>query len=172
MTSVFANYGIKFKFVGMENANVIDEYITPNTKMIWLETPTNPMLNIYDIEAICRKAPEGVIVVVDNTFASPYLQNPIDLGADLVLHSATKYLGGHSDVVHGAVISKDQDLADKLRYIQNAVGAVPGPQDCFLILRGIKNASPKSATILRKCEKDCRFPQAPSQGRKSILPRF
>jgi cystathionine gamma-lyase len=104
-----------------------------------LKHPPNPLLNIVDIKAICQIAKQrNILVCVDNTFASPYLQNPLDLGADLVLHSATKYLGGHSDVVHGAVITKDKTLAERLYFIQNASGAVPGPMDCFLILRGIK----------------------------------
>jgi cystathionine beta-lyase/cystathionine gamma-synthase len=107
--------------------------------MLWIETPTNPMLNVVDIQALCAIAREkGILSCVDNTFASPYLQNPLDLGADIVVHSATKYIGGHSDVVHGAVVINDEAIAEKLRFLQNAVGAVPGPQDCFLILRGIK----------------------------------
>lgn len=139
MTKIFGNYGIKFSFVGLESARSIVDHITNRTRMIWIETPTNPMLNIIDIQEVCDAVKENdLMVVVDNTFASPYLQNPIDLGADVVLHSATKYLGGHSDVVHGAVIVNTQELADKLHFIQNAVGAVPGPQDCFLVLRGIK----------------------------------
>ena len=139
MTKVFANYGIKFQFVGMESAQNIEQYITANTKMIWIETPTNPLLNVIDIAAcadISKK--HGLTLVCDNTFASPYLQNPLDLGADIVLHSATKYLGGHSDVVHGALIMNDTDLEQRLRFIQNSCGAVPGPHDCWLILRGIK----------------------------------
>lgn len=139
MTKVFARYGVKFQFAGIGNTQTLESLITPNTRMIWVETPTNPMLNIIDIEAVCNLVKgKNIIVCVDNTFASPYLQNPLDLGADLVLHSATKYLGGHSDVIHGAVITKSEDLAAQLRFLQNAVGAVPGPQDCFLVLRGIK----------------------------------
>jgi len=139
MTKVFARYGVKFQFAGIGDTKTLESLITPKTKMIWVETPTNPMLNIIDIEAVCTLVKgRGIIVCVDNTFASPYLQNPLDLGADLVLHSATKYLGGHSDVIHGAVITKNEDLASQLRFLQNAVGAVPGPQDCFLVLRGIK----------------------------------
>lgn len=150
MTKVFGKYGIKFKFVGLDSAASIVDQITENTKMVWIETPTNPMLNIVDIQAVCD-ALEGkdLNVVVDNTFASPYLQNPIDLGADIVIHSATKYLGGHSDVVHGAVIVNSQALADQLHFFQNAVGAVPGPQDCFLVLRGIKTLHLR---VQRACE--------------------
>jgi cystathionine beta-lyase len=150
MTKIFSNYGINFNFVGMDSADSITEHITDKTKLIWIETPTNPMLNIIDIQAVCEAANGyDLNVVVDNTFASPYLQNPLDLGADLVIHSATKYLAGHSDVVHGAVIVKTQELADQLHFIQNAVGAVPGPQDCFLVLRGIKTLHLR---VQRACE--------------------
>jgi cystathionine beta-lyase/cystathionine gamma-synthase len=118
--------------------------------LIWIETPTNPMLNIVDIAAVCATARQhGILTCVDNTFASPYLQNPLDLGADIVLHSATKYIGGHSDVVHGCLIVKNTDLAARLRFLQNACGAVPGPQDCFLILRGIKTLHLR---VQRACE--------------------
>ncbi len=138
-TKVFANYGIKFHFIDMGNAENIRQYINGNTKMIWTETPTNPLLNIVDIAACGKIAKEkNLLLVVDNTFASPYLQNPLDDGADIILHSATKYLGGHSDVVHGALIVNDAALEEKLRFIQNSCGAVPGPHDCWLVLRGIK----------------------------------
>ena len=150
MTKVFGKYGINFKYIPMDEPETIDHHITPNTKMVWIETPTNPMLNIIDIKAVCDSLNgKEIITVVDNTFASPYLQNPIDLGADLVLHSATKYLGGHSDVVHGVVIAAHKNHADELRFIQNAVGAVPGPQDCFLVLRGIKTLHVR---VQRACE--------------------
>ena len=149
-TKVFARFGMKFHFADMTTAENIIPLINTNTKMIWVETPTNPMLNIVDIEAICKIAKQHqILVCVDNTFASPYLQNPLDLGADIVIHSATKYLGGHSDVVHGAVIVKDKNLADQLYFLQNATGAVPGPQDCFLILRGIKTLHLR---VQRSCE--------------------
>lgn len=139
MTKVFGKYGIHFKFVGMDNPEDIQQHLTPKTRMLWIETPTNPMLNIVDIRAICDQVKDrDMIVVVDNTFASPYLQNPLDLGANIVVHSATKYLGGHSDVIHGVVVTNDENLGSQIRFLQNAVGAVPGPQDCFLILRGIK----------------------------------
>ncbi len=138
-TKVFAPYGIQFKFVSMADATSVAAHITPNTKMIWTETPTNPLLNIIDIETVSSIAKKhNVLCVVDNTFASPYLQNPLALGADIVVHSATKYLGGHSDVVHGAVILNDTALEERLRFIQNSCGAVPGPHDCWLVLRGIK----------------------------------
>lgn len=139
MQTIYAKYGLKFHFVGMDDTTALESMINSNTKMIWVETPTNPMLNIVDIEAVCNVARKHEIkVVVDNTFASPFLQTPLDLGADMVIHSATKYLGGHSDVVLGAVIVNSQEDADGLHFVQNASGAIPGPQDCFLILRGIK----------------------------------
>lgn len=138
-TKIFSKYGIKFHFVGMENISDIEKHINNNTKLIWLETPTNPMMNIIDIKgaaAIAKK--HKILLAVDNTFATPYLQNPLDFGADIIMHSVTKYLGGHSDVVMGALVVKDQKLNDDLAFIQNSSGATPGPQDCFLVLRGIK----------------------------------
>ena len=139
LTKVHATFGIKIRFVGMNNLSAFEKEIRPETKLIWIETPTNPMLNIVDIQAICEVASKkGILTCVDNTFASPYIQNPLDLGADFVLHSATKYIGGHSDVVHGAIITNNESYAQRLKFLQNAVGAVPGPQDCFLLLRGIK----------------------------------
>lgn len=149
-TKIFALYGIKFHFIDMADAENIRGYINDKTKMIWTETPTNPLLNIIDIEA-CGKIAKAhkLLLVVDNTFASPYLQNPLDWGADIVLHSATKYLGGHSDVVHGALIMNDAGLEERLRFIQNSCGAVPGPQDCFLVLRGIKTLHVR---MQRHCE--------------------
>lgn len=138
-TKIFEPLGIKFHFTGMTDLSAVERLINTNTKLIWVETPTNPMCNIIDIKgmaAISKSA--GALLCVDNTFASPYLQTPLDLGADLVMHSATKYLGGHSDVVLGALIVKDDELAERLRFIQNASGGVPGPMDSFLVLRGIK----------------------------------
>jgi len=136
---IFERFGMKFHFIPMQGTVEIEEKINKNTKMLWLETPTNPMLNIIDIKEICKLAKaHNLLVCVDNTFASPYLQNPLDLGADIVLHSATKYIGGHSDVIHGAVICNDEEIAKQLYFLQNGTGAVPGPQDCFLVLRGIK----------------------------------
>lgn len=149
-TKVFANYGIKFHFIDMSRTENIRQYVNANTKMIWAETPTNPLLNIIDIEGCSKIAKEHkLILVVDNTFASPYLQNPLDWGADIVLHSATKYLGGHSDVVHGALIMNDANLEEKLRFIQNSCGAVPGPHDVWLVLRGIKTLHVR---MQRHCE--------------------
>lgn len=136
---VFKRFGIDYTMVDMSNAETVKSAIRPNTKMIWIETPTNPMLKIVDIEKIASLGRANkAIVVVDNTFASPFLQNPLSLGADAVLHSSTKYIGGHSDVVGGVVIVNDSDLNDRLRFLQNAVGAVPGPWDCFLLLRSTK----------------------------------
>lgn len=147
---IYEKFGIHGRFMDMTQTADIVSYITPSTRLIWLETPTNPMLNIIDIEAVCNMAKQkGILVCVDNTFASPYLQNPLDLGADIVLHSATKYLAGHSDVILGAIITRSQELADQLHFIQNASGAVPGPQDCFLALRGIKTLHLR---VQRACE--------------------
>ena len=150
MTKIFVNYGIKFRFIDMTNAENIRGYINGNTKMIWAETPTNPMLNIVDIAACAAISKEHkLLLVVDNTFATPYLQNPLDLGADIVLHSATKYLGGHSDVVLGALIVSDDNLQERLAFIQNSCGAVPGPHDSWLVLRGIKTLHVR---MQRHCE--------------------
>lgn len=136
---IYEKFGIKGHFISMDDPKEVEKHINPNTKLLWIETPTNPMLNIVDIKKICTLAKKhGVMTCVDNTFASPYLQNPLDLGADMVLHSATKYIGGHSDVVLGAVITNKPELGEQLHFIQNASGAIPGPQDCFLTLRGIK----------------------------------
>lgn len=138
-TRVFENFGIKFHFVDMTDPSVIKKYINDSTKLLWIETPTNPMMNIIDIKAVAAIAKEeGLLLAVDNTFASPYLQLPLILGADIVMHSATKYLSGHSDVILGAIIVKDTQLANQLYFIQKATGAIPGPHDCFLTLRGIK----------------------------------
>lgn len=149
-TKIYQNFGIKFHFVCMDKASSIEAYINKNTKLIWVETPTNPMMNIIDIKAssiIAKKY--DILLAVDNTFATPYLQQPLDLGADIVMHSATKYLGGHSDVVMGGLIVNDKNLADKLYFIQNASGAICGPQDSFLVLRGIKTLHVR---MQRHCE--------------------
>ena len=149
-TKVFEGFGIKFHFIGMENAENIESYINHNTKLIWVETPTNPMMNIIDVKATATVAKRhNLLLAVDNTFATPYLQRPLDLGADIVMHSATKYLGGHSDLVMGALVVKDKALADRLYFIQNASGAVCGPQDSFLALRGIKTLHVR---MQRHCE--------------------
>jgi|TARA_B110000261_G_scaffold77542_1_gene89469 cystathionine beta-lyase len=138
-TKIYEDFGIKFHFVGMENTSNIESFVNKNTKLLWAETPTNPMLNIVDIDALSKIAKNNnILFAVDNTFATPYIQAPLDFGADIVMHSATKYLGGHSDVIMGALVVNEKDLADKLYFIQNASGAIPGPQDSFLVLRGIK----------------------------------
>ena len=149
-TKIFEGFGIKFHFVGMNNVQEVADAINSNTKLIWLETPTNPMMNVVDIKAVSQIAKQHkILLAVDNTFASPYLQQPLDLGADIVMHSATKYIGGHSDVVLGALIVKDDDLAERLYFIQNASGAVCGPMDSFLTLRGIKTLHVR---MQRHCE--------------------
>lgn len=138
-TKIFANYGIKFHFIDMSAPEHINSYINEKTKLIWIETPTNPTMQIVDIEGVANIAKaNNILLAVDNTFASPYLQNPIDLGADIVMHSVTKYLAGHSDVVMGALMLNDEDLYKRLWFIYNACGATPGPMDSFLVLRGIK----------------------------------
>ena len=149
-TKIFSNYGIKYHFVGMHDIANIEKLINRNTRLLWTETPTNPMLNIADIEALSTITKKhNILLAVDNTFATPYLQRPIELGADIVMHSATKYLGGHSDVVLGAIMLNNQELADKLHFIQNASGAICGPQDSFLVLRGIKTLHVR---MQRHCE--------------------
>lgn len=138
-TKVFAQYGIRFHFIDLTDANNIRTYINDNTKLLWIETPTNPTMQIVDIAACSAIAKEhGITLAVDNTFASPYLQNPLALGADIVMHSVTKYLGGHSDVVMGALLTSDDKLYEQLAFIHNSCGATPGPQDSFLVLRGLK----------------------------------
>ncbi|MBL7792446.1 MAG: PLP-dependent transferase, partial [Saprospiraceae bacterium] len=158
LTKVHERYGIKSHFVDMRDTENVVKKINKHTKLLWIETPTNPMLNIVDISTMCALAKaHGILTCVDNTFASPYLQTPLDLGADLVLHSATKYLGGHSDVVHGAVVVKDETLAQQLYFLQNAVGAVPGPQDCFLVLRGIKTLHLRVERACKNARKIAKF---------------
>ncbi|MBK8368253.1 MAG: cystathionine gamma-synthase [Bacteroidetes bacterium] len=138
-TKIYENYGIKFHFINLTDANNIAKYINANTKLIWAETPTNPTMQIIDIEACAKIAKANkLILAVDNTFASPYLQNPLALGADIVMHSVTKYLGGHSDVVMGALVTNDDKLHEQIYFILNSCGANPGPMDCFLVMRGIK----------------------------------
>ncbi len=147
---VFEKFGIGFHFIGMQDAHEIEENINTRTKLIWVETPTNPMMNIIDIKAVSVLAKKhGILLAVDNTFATPYLQVPLDLGADIVMHSATKYLGGHSDVIVGALVVNDKELAERLYFIQNASGAVCGPMDSFLVLRGIKTLHVR---MQRHCE--------------------
>ncbi len=138
---ILRRYGLDFTFADTTDPESVAEALTPSTRLVWLETPTNPLLSVTDIRAVAEIVgahPNRPLLVVDNTFATPYLQRPLELGADIVVHSTTKYLGGHSDVVGGAVVVKEQALYEKLAFLQNAVGAVPGPMDCFLVLRGIK----------------------------------
>ena len=138
-TKIYEKFGIRFHYTNMSDHEAIRPLINSNTKLVWIETPTNPLMNITDIAGMASITKEkGLILVVDNTFASPYLQTPLDLGADIVMHSATKYLGGHSDVIHGCLMLNDKALRDELYFIQKSCGAVPGPQDCFLVLRGLK----------------------------------
>ncbi len=149
-SKIWADFGIKFIYIDTTNTAHISAAITGRTKMVWVETPTNPLMNITDIEATAAIAKRAnALLVVDNTFASPYLQNPLDLGADIVMHSATKYLGGHSDVIMGALMMNDDELREQLFFIQKSSGAVPGPLDCFLVLRGIKTLHVR---MQRHCE--------------------
>lgn len=149
-TKIYEDFGLKFHFVGMENPAAIEEKINNKTRLIWVETPTNPMMNIIDLEKVSAIAKKhGLLLAVDNTFATPYLQRPLEWGADIVMHSVTKYLGGHSDVVMGALVVNDEKLAEKLYFIQNASGAVCGPMDSFLVLRGIKTLHVR---MQRHCE--------------------
>ena len=149
-TKIFEDFGFKFHFVRMDDPQKIEKYINSNTKLLWVETPTNPMMNIIDIKSITTLAKaHGIMVAVDNTFASPYLQQPLTLGADIVMHSATKYLAGHSDVVLGSLVVKDEELAERIGFIQNASGAICGPMDSFLTLRGIKTLHVR---MQRHCE--------------------
>src|SRR5690554_3300145 len=149
-TRIYERYGLKFEFVDMTNVSNIEKKITDKTKLIWIETPTNPLMKIADIQAVCELVEgKGILVAVDNTFASPYLQNPLDLGADIVMHSATKYLGGHSDVVAGALVVKNEQLAEKIHFQLFAGGGILGPQDSYLVLRGIKTLHVR---MQRHCE--------------------
>jgi cystathionine gamma-synthase/cystathionine gamma-lyase len=149
-TQVFARFGMEFSFVDMDDPARVERAVTPATKMVWIETPTNPLLKVLDIARVAEIAKaRGALVVVDNTFATPYLQRPLERGASIVVHSLTKYLGGHSDVIGGAAITNDGEIAQRLHYVQNAVGAVPGPLDCFLVLRGTKTLHVRMA---RHCE--------------------
>ena len=149
-TKIYAKFGLKFHFIDLKDVSNLENYINKNTKLLWLETPTNPMMNIIDLVGASKIAKKhNLKLAVDNTFATPYLQRPLDLGADIVMHSVTKYLGGHSDVVMGALVVNEDKLANDLAFIQNSSGAVPGPQDCFLVLRGIKTLHIR---VQRHCE--------------------
>jgi cystathionine beta-lyase/cystathionine gamma-synthase len=149
-TKVFERFGIVFTYVDTTNVENIAKAISAKTKLVWIETPTNPLMNITDIAAVATITKANkCLLCVDNTFASPYLQNPLDYGADIVMHSATKYLGGHSDVIQGCLVVNNKQLRDDLYFIQKSCGAVPGPQDCFLVLRGIKTLHVR---MQRHCE--------------------
>lgn len=171
--TIFEKYGIKFHFVEMNDMDEVRELINQRTKLIWAETPTNPMINIIDIRGLVKLADScDAWLCVDNTFATPYLQNPIDLGADIVMHSVTKYLGGHSDVIMGALVTSNELIAKEMYRIQNSSGAVPGPMDCFLVLRGIKTLHLR---MQRHCEngaKIAHFLQAHSAVEKVYWPGF
>lgn len=171
--TIFAKYGIKFQFVEMDRAENIEDYFNANTKLVWLETPTNPMMNIIDIEAVAKITKKhNVMLAVDNTFATPYLQTPLDLGADVIMHSATKYLGGHSDVVMGALVCSDENIAKEIYRIQNSSGAICGPQDAFLVLRGIKTLHLRMERHCENGEKIARFLQSHPKVDKVYWPGF
>tara|TARA_R100000935_G_scaffold57277_1_gene90874 strand:+ start:668 stop:1810 length:1143 start_codon:yes stop_codon:yes gene_type:complete len=172
-TKIFEGLGLKFHFIGMQDASKIEEFINDNTKLIWVETPTNPMMNIIDIVACSMIAKKHkILLAVDNTFATPYLQQPLDLGADIVMNSATKYLGGHSDVVLGSLVVKDKDLADRLYFVQNASGAICGPQDSFLVLRGIKTLHIRMQRHCENAEKVAKFLKSHPKVDKVYWPGF
>jgi cystathionine beta-lyase/cystathionine gamma-synthase len=145
---VYARYGLQFSWVDMTDLNAVKAAFTPQTRLLWLETPTNPLLSIFDMRALADAAPQNVLVGVDNTFASPAIQQPLTFGADIVMHSSTKYLGGHSDAVGGVLVMNNEKLYNDLKFLQNAVGGVPGPMDCFLVIRGIK-------TLTLRMERHC-----------------
>lgn len=172
-TKVFEKFGIKFVYADATDADNVKNAVTANTKLIWIETPTNPLMNITDIAAVAAIAKAGsILLAVDNTFASPALQNPLDLGADIVMHSATKYLGGHSDVIQGALMMNDKELRDKLYFIQKSCGAVPGPMDCFLVLRGIKTLGLRMKAHCDNGEKIANWLRTNSKVAKVYWPGF
>ncbi|MFT4735977.1 MAG: cystathionine gamma-lyase [Cyclobacteriaceae bacterium] len=172
-TKIFAPYGINFRFVDMKDLKAVAAAITDKTKMVWVETPTNPMMNIIDIVGIAEIVKSTTaIYVVDNTFATPYLQNPLDLGADIVLHSLTKYISGHSDVIMGAVITKDHTLDEQIAFIQNACGAIPSPNDCFLVLRGIKTLHVRMDRHCKNGERIAHFLKSHPLVKKVYWPGF
>ena len=163
--NVFSHHGLSYSFVDLTDAANLDGAVTEQTKAVWIESPTNPLLKLIDIEAVAKRCHErGLLLIVDNTFMTPYLQRPLALGADIVVHSTTKYLGGHSDVVGGAVITNDDGLRDKIAYLQNAVGAVPGAMDSFLVLRGAKTL----AVRMDRHERNARAVAAMLAGHPSV----
>lgn len=172
-TKVFATYGIDFQFIDMSNAREVEQHIDEKTSLVWMETPTNPLIKIIDIKHVSEVAKQHkAISVVDNTFASPYLQNPLELGADVVMHSATKYIAGHSDVVMGALVTNDHQLNDELAFYQNSSGAVPGPMDAFLTLRGIKTLSVRMQRHSENGKKIAHFLQQNSKVSRVHWPGF
>lgn len=171
--TIFEKYGIVFHFVDMQNTSEVERVLTKNTKVIWVETPTNPMMNIIDIAAMSIIAKKtGALLCVDNTFATPYLQTPLDLGADIVMHSVTKYLGGHSDVIMGALVTSDENIATEMYRIQNSSGAVTGPMDSFLVLRGIKTLHLRMQRHCENGEKIARFLKSNARIDKVYWPGF
>jgi cystathionine beta-lyase/cystathionine gamma-synthase len=172
-SKLFEKFGIKFHYVNMTDTKNIQGKINSNTKLIWVETPTNPLMNVVDIAAACSLAKQkNILVCVDNTFASPYLQNPLDLGADIVMHSSTKYLGGHSDVIQGCLVMNDEKLREDLFFIQKSSGAVPGPMDCFLVLRGIKTLHVRMQRHCENGEKIANYLSGHSKVAKVYWPGF
>ena len=171
--TIFEKYGIIFHFVDMQNIAEVERMANKNTKVIWVETPTNPMMNIIDIAAMSIVAKKtGALLCVDNTFATPYLQTPLDLGADIVMHSVTKYLGGHSDVIMGALVTSDENIATEMYRIQNSSGAVTGPMDSFLVLRGIKTLHLRMQRHCENGEKIARFLKTNAKIEKVYWPGF
>lgn len=172
-TKVFEKYGIKFHFIDMSNADNVQQFVNEKTRMIWVETPTNPLLNIIDIKKVGKIAKQhNAMLVVDNTFATPYNQTPLDLGATIVMHSVTKYLAGHSDVVMGAVIVNDDELAKQIAFLQNSCGATPGPQDCFLALRGLKTLPIRMKAHAKNGKKVAKFLKKHPKVEKVYYPGF
>ena len=168
---VLKRYKLEFDFVNLTNPQSLEKYVKDNTKIVWLESPSNPLLKLVDIEAITHIAKKNnILVVVDNTFATPFFQKPLKLGADIVMHSTTKYLNGHSDVIGGALVTNDRELYDKLQFLQNAVGAVPGPLDCFLVLRGIKTLAVRMGRHEENAMKIAQYLGNHSKVRKVIYP--
>jgi cystathionine beta-lyase len=171
LEKVFAEWGITYTQCDMTNVNQFEESYTKQTKLVWLETPSNPLLKIIDIAAIAQiNKKQNALLAVDNTFATPYLQNPLDLGADIVCHSTTKYLGGHSDIIGGALIVNDQALSEKLYYLQNATGAIPSPMDCFLLIRSIKTLHVRMKAHCQNAMKIAEFLSSHAKIKKVIYP--
>ena len=170
---IFSGFGLKFHFEDLSSVENLKNKINSKTKLIWIETPTNPMMNIIDIKKVCKLAKsKNILTAVDNTFASPYIQQPLDLGADIVMHSATKYLAGHSDLILGSIVTSNDEIAEKLAFIQNASGGVPGPMDCFLTLRGIKTLHVRMQRHCENCREIAKFLQKHKKIDKVYWPGF